>query len=206
MVRGSSVRSGGGLVLLAIVIALAAAAPAWGGESAKAAAKRHYEKGLKLYTQSEFAGARDEFQAARELVDAPQFLFNLAQCARNLGDHDEAIALYEKFLERMPAAPNRAKVDEYLASERALIAPRPVPAKPKVEEPPKIVAPLPPPPPPPATPPPPSAPKPAWQRAWLWIVVGGAVVAAAGISVGLALGLSGTSGTELGVHDLGLRF
>lgn len=162
-------------------------------------AMKHYEKGLKLYTASDFTGARDEFHAARELVDAPQFLFNLAQCARNLGEHEDAVKLYEEFLLRMPEAPNRAKVEEYIAAERALL---PVEAPPP--PPPKVEAPPPPPPPAPPPPAPPPPPTPIWKKPWFPYAAGGAAaVVVVVITVGLVVGLSGTSGTQLGVRDLG---
>lgn len=186
--------------IVPLLIALLVA-PASAGETdarTNRAAMKHYDRGLKLYMSSDFSGARDEFQAARDLVDAPQFLFNLAQCARNLGEHEDAVKLYEEFLLRMPEAPNRAKVEEYVAAERALLPVEP-PPPPKVEAPP---------PPPKVEPPPPPPPAPPttrlWQRKWFWYAAGGAAaVVLIVLTVGLSVGLSGTSGTELGLRDLG---
>ncbi len=127
-----------GRIALAIAVMLAALAPAVraGEGSARREAMRHYEGGNKLYADSDFLGAREEFLAARALVDAPELLFNLAQCARNLGDHDEALDLYRQFLERKPDAPNRARVEEFIAAEEALLAAAdrsPAPAMPPTE-------------------------------------------------------------------------
>jgi tetratricopeptide (TPR) repeat protein len=192
---------GRGLVAAFIACLAIGAGTARAGEvtaQARREARRHYEKGLTLYTASDFTAAREEFRSARALIDAPELIFNLAQCARNLGDHEEALALYQEFLARVPGAPNRARVEEYVAAERALLKPVAPPVeKPVVQEPPKVVtgpAPAPPAPPPQ---------RPVWKRPWFWIVVGGAALAAAGLAVGLALGLSSPVGTELGVRDLG---
>lgn len=185
-------RAGLLLLALALVAGRAAADEASSARNvaaAKRAAREHYDKGLALYHVADYPGAEAEFRAALALADAPELLFNLAQCARNLGDHARALELYHAFLERKPDAENRAKVEEYLAEERRLAAP-------PLEHHEVVAQPAPPP------PPPAPAPKPRSRRAlWIGVGVGAAALVVAGAAVALGL-LLAPSGTDLGVHDL----
>ncbi len=163
-----------------------------GAEEARAVAKSRYEQGLKLYNLTDYRGAREAFKAAYLAVPEPAFLFNLGQCARMLGETEEALRLYRNYLRAAGEVAQRAEVEQLIADQETLLRRR------AEERPPVGIAP------PPATSPPlvvsarpPSAP----SRRWIWIVVGAAVVASAlaiGLGVGLANDVPAPPSTTLG--------
>ena len=108
-------------LVLAVVFALAPR-PAFADDPAMRAAKRHYDRGEKLFALGKFDEALDEYQKAFDAKPLPGFLFNIGQCYRNLGETDSAIFTYKKFLKLDPDAPNREKVEatiEKLEEEKA---------------------------------------------------------------------------------------
>ena len=78
-------------------------------------AKRHFERGEKLFALGKFDQALDEYQEAFDAKPIPDFLFNIGQCYRNLGDYQQAIFSYKKFLKLDPETPNREHVQELIA-------------------------------------------------------------------------------------------
>jgi tetratricopeptide (TPR) repeat protein len=79
------------------------------------AAKRHYDRGQKLFALQKFDEALDQFQQAFDAKPIPDFLFNIGQCHRNLGDYDAAIFSFKRFLKLDPEATNREQVEELIA-------------------------------------------------------------------------------------------
>ena len=77
-------------------------------------ARRHFEQGEKLFALGKFDEALDEYQKAFDAKAIPDFLFNIGQCYRNLGDYDQAIFSYKKYLKLEPDAPNKAAVDKLI--------------------------------------------------------------------------------------------
>jgi len=75
------------------------------------AAKRHYDRGQKLFALQKFEDALDQFQKAFDAKPIPAFLFNIGQCHRNLGDYDAAIFSFKRFLKLDPEAENREQVE-----------------------------------------------------------------------------------------------
>jgi tetratricopeptide (TPR) repeat protein len=73
-------------------------------------AKKHYERALKKYNLQDFSTALEEFKAAYEEKPDPAFLFNIAQCQRQLGQYDAAAKSYRAFLNQSPDAANRPEV------------------------------------------------------------------------------------------------
>ncbi|MDB4981077.1 MAG: Tetratricopeptide repeat domain protein [Myxococcales bacterium] len=63
-----------------------------------AKAKAHYERGLALYQVGEYRQALDEFKAAHLEKPDPAFLYNMGQCLRQLGDSDNALVFYKRYL------------------------------------------------------------------------------------------------------------
>src|SRR5262249_3013755 len=108
-------RGGGGMrTMRAIVIGMAAmlSAATWAGPAAAADdAATHYKKGRSLYNVSEYRAALDEFKQAYVLHEDPAFLYNIAQCHRQLGNHREAITFYKRFLNESPKASNRKEIE-----------------------------------------------------------------------------------------------
>lgn len=132
-------------VILAVAVAVASlhAAPAHANKRSQAMAQ--FEQGEKLYTKGKYEMALKAFQRAYKLEAVPLLFVNIAQCHRQLGNHEAAIASLERYLEAEPEADNRAEIEELLASERALLNPTPEPAPepPPEPEPTPVVEPTP---------------------------------------------------------------
>jgi len=84
------------------------------GESPTRIAKRHYDRGQKLFALQKFDKALEQFQKAFDAKPIPEFLFNIGQCHRNLGDYEAAIFSFKRYLKLDPDAPNREKVEELI--------------------------------------------------------------------------------------------
>lgn len=161
-----------------------------------------FADGQKAYDVGEFERALTLYSEAYKLKPLPGFLFNIAQCHRQLGNFERASFFFGRFIDNSkPAAPNvelarelmadmerrqaeKAGAEKKAADEKARAE---ADAKAKSDAP--IAPPLTPvevvslPPPPPAV-----EPEPVTKKAWFWVVIGGAVVAAAGgITAGVLL-------------------
>jgi tetratricopeptide (TPR) repeat protein len=68
------------------------------------AARALFAKGQVAFKERNFKVALDHFQEAYEIMKLPQLLFNIAQCKAHLGDHDDAIVLYDQYLWEMGGA------------------------------------------------------------------------------------------------------
>jgi tetratricopeptide (TPR) repeat protein len=101
------------LVMLVLAV-LACVRVAHADDAAMKAAKRHFDRGEKLFALGKFDEALDQYQQAFDAKPIPAFLFNIAQCHRNLGDYDAAIFSFKKYLQLEPEAPNREKVEELI--------------------------------------------------------------------------------------------
>jgi tetratricopeptide (TPR) repeat protein len=79
-------------------------------------AKARYMSAQSHYNLNEFAEALQDFKEAYRIYPDPAFLFNIAQCERQLGDFDEAIKFYRSYLRNKPDATNakevQRKIDE----------------------------------------------------------------------------------------------
>jgi tetratricopeptide (TPR) repeat protein len=104
------------LLLLVMLSLVAAVAPrtAHADDPATRAARRHFERGEKLFALGRFDDALDQYQAAFDAKPIPGFLFNIGQCHRNLGDYDQAIFSFKKYLKLDPDAPNRDAVEKLI--------------------------------------------------------------------------------------------
>lgn len=89
-----------------------------------AAAKAHYSKATRLYEVGEYHQALDEFKAAHLAKPDPSFLYNIAQCHRQLGDFEQAVTMYKRFLTASPNAANRTEVEKRVADLEADLAAR----------------------------------------------------------------------------------
>jgi tetratricopeptide (TPR) repeat protein len=175
------------VLLIAFVVATPHAARA--DDAAMRSAKKHYDRGEKLFALGKFDEALDEYQKAFDAKPLPGFLFNIGQCYRNLGETDSAIFTYKKFLKLDPDAPNREKVQatiDKLEEEKA----RGESERLKLVEPKRE-----PPPPPPERPTETSAP--FYKQWWFWT---GVAVVGVGGSIGIyeATKSSSQQGTDLG--------
>lgn len=171
--------------ILALLALLFAVTPrvAHADDPATRAAKRHFDRGEKLFALGKFDDALDEYQKAFDAKPIPDFLFNIGQCYRNLGDYQQAIFSFKKYLKLEPDAPDKEKVEKLIddleeKQERGegqrLVG--------KKESPPP--------------PPPPAASTPIYKKWWFWT---GIAVVGAGTGVGVYEATKGGApGTSLG--------
>lgn len=87
---------------------------AYAEDPGERAARRHYERGQKLFNLQKFEEALDQFQKAFDAKPFPGFLYNIGQCHRNLGDYDAAIFSFKRYLKLEPEADNREQVEELI--------------------------------------------------------------------------------------------
>ncbi|HSZ84150.1 MAG TPA: tetratricopeptide repeat protein [Polyangia bacterium] len=198
-------------VLAAVMIVVSVAAPAAraaGGIDDEKAARRLFEHAELEFNVGKFPEALADYQSAYEAKPLPGFLFNIAQCYRNMGNFERARFFFRRYLALEPRAPNRHRVDELIAemsrqleAKQAEAAAAPATSPPPVDTRPADASdtmPLTPPPAPvpalveaagPAavlvtSPAPAAAPahRPVWRRWWFWtgvaVVVAGGVVGA----------------------------
>jgi tetratricopeptide (TPR) repeat protein len=177
-------------LLLALAIAAIAARVAWADDPALRDAKRHFERGEKLYALTRFSEAIDEYQQAFDARPLPDFLFNIGQCYRNLGDYDSAIFSYRKYLKLAQDPPNRAQVEQLIRDLEA--------NKARADTQRLGLKPRPPGPPPPVPDRPPERPpeRPIYARWWFWSGI--AVIGVAGGITAYELASTGPPSTSLG--------
>ena len=179
----------------------------------KPAARAAFQNALRHYNLSEFSEALASFKEAYRNYPDPSFLFNIAQCHRQLGQKQDAVRSYRAYLREAPTVANRTEVEQLIASleqsireERATMSRPPTGAmSPGSPGPPAEATPTEPttaPAPATTTPteaapaaavevhaaPPPKQDKPIYKKWWLWTAVGAVVVV--GVGVGLGVGLS----------------
>jgi len=85
-----------------------------GGDDEKQA-RALYERAEKSFDVGKFSEALTDYQAAYEAKPLPGFLFNIAQCYRNMGNFERARFFFRRYLTLDPKAPNRRRVDELIA-------------------------------------------------------------------------------------------
>ena len=81
-------------------------------------AKALFAEGNQHYNLGEFAPALDRYKLAYRVKPLAAFQFNIAQCHRKLGQHKEAVAMYQAYLVDVPDAQNKAIVDSLIAEEK----------------------------------------------------------------------------------------
>lgn len=104
-------------LFLLLVVCFAVAAPARSAHAddpATRAARRHFERGEKLFALGKFDEALEEYQTAFDAKPLPGFLYNIGQCYRNLGDYDQAIFSFKKYLKLEPDASNKEAVERLI--------------------------------------------------------------------------------------------
>jgi tetratricopeptide (TPR) repeat protein len=192
-------------IVLAILTVFALAATAFADPTSDQLAKDHYARAKELVAKKQYAAAYDEFSVGYDLSDRPQFLFNMAECKRLLGDAPHARQLYQSYLQATPQGDLADLARTRLAELGPPPAPVVAPAPPPPPAPPPTVAPAPKAvdlqlhaePPPPAMPPlvdHPASP-PLWHRTSFWMGVGAAVVVGTAVIYAATRGPSCTSPT-----------
>jgi hypothetical protein len=92
----------------------AANARAQGHDNASAMAKAHYKEGRAHYQLGEYNAAIKEFKEAYHLKPDASFLFNVAQCHRQMHEYEDALRLYRNYLRDAPDATNREDVEKFI--------------------------------------------------------------------------------------------
>lgn len=187
MIKGDAVRT----LILSVVLLVGGSA--LGETYDKDAARAAFERGTRHYNLAEYPKALDEFREAYRNYPEPSFLYNIAQCYRQVGDKPNAIRFYRTYLRETPNASNRDEVNRLISALERAVADEQMT---KSNQPPPTAAPqsstvtatqpartdL------TATAPAREERKPLVKRGWFWAaVIGGA--AAAGLAVGLGVGL-----------------
>jgi tetratricopeptide (TPR) repeat protein len=170
----------------------------------KKAARDAYRAGTQHYDLGEYKEALSAFKDAYRNFEDPVFLFNIAQCQRQLGESQNAARQYRMYLLKVPDAQNReevraliARLEKTIAEEQAnkLVAPQgtqtEVQRSPIEPAPPVAVV---------TTARPPAKP-PIYKRWWLWTIVGAVVVA--GVAVGAGVGATQSGQTPTAQTNLG---
>ncbi len=88
--------------------------PARAEDRATRLAQKHFEEAQKLFSLGRFEQALDEYQDAYDAKPLGDFLYNIAQCYRNLGDYDQAIFSFKKYLKEKPDAEDRTQVEKFI--------------------------------------------------------------------------------------------
>jgi tetratricopeptide (TPR) repeat protein len=94
--------------------------PAAGAEltdEAKAQARVKYTEGNEAYEQGDFRKALAAFNEAYQLAPLPGFLFNVAQCHRQLGAYERAAYFYRRYLSLSEKEPANAPMVKDLIAE-----------------------------------------------------------------------------------------
>ena len=97
----------------------AAAAPGTAAEEKEA--RELFRKAEMSFNMGKFADALGDYQAAYQAKPLPAFLFNIAQCYRNLQDYEKARFFYRRYLALDPHTTNRRLVEDLVAEMTKLI-------------------------------------------------------------------------------------
>lgn len=121
----------------ACLVALAMAAPAGAkkkSDPAEEQAKERFASAQKAYDLARFEEALKLYSQAYELKPLPGFLFNIAQCHRQLNDLEKARFFYKRYMDLSPTRPKNAEqVEELLKQVEATLAEAKEPKRPPVE-------------------------------------------------------------------------
>ena len=158
--------------------------------------------GENQYRLRRFDEAIAEYRKAYELKADPVFLFNIAECYRELGRDERALFFYRRFLSTAPGAANRSEAEERVAELDPGAGPSSTGATPAAAAPTLPLAPRDRPAEAtllddehPGTKPAP----PLWTRWWLWTALGAVVV----VGVAAAVVVSSSGGGGVPRTDLG---
>lgn len=171
---------------LCVLLCVRGSARADGGD-VESRARTHYAAGKALYDLGHYSDALRELLAGYSLVPKRQFLLNLGQCYRRIGDLRSAREMYVKYRNGSPADdPERLQVDALIREiDRQIVAAVPSPTTTSAPAPLIAAAPV-------QTER--AQPKPPRRRWWAIPV---AAVAAAGLAVGLYFALAPTCSGSL---------
>jgi hypothetical protein len=85
-------------------------------------ARVHFKKAERAFNLGKFAEALISYQAAFEAKPLPAFVFNIAQCHRNLDDPERALFFYRRYLALDPEGPHRKLVESLIEEQQGKLA------------------------------------------------------------------------------------
>ncbi len=85
-------------------------------------AKALFAKGNEHYNLGEFVQALEQYRRAYRAMPLPPFLFNIAQCHRKLGQHGDAVTMYQSYLAGVPDAQNKTLVESLISESQTKLA------------------------------------------------------------------------------------
>ena len=97
------------------VVSLLLCAAAHAEDRAEQQAREHFKGAQAAYNLGQFEKALEGYSAAYEAKPLPAFLFNIAQCHKQLGRWERAGFFYKRFLSLSPGVADRAKVEELIS-------------------------------------------------------------------------------------------
>jgi tetratricopeptide (TPR) repeat protein len=103
-------------LLIALLLALGGSGASAADTPARAAARKHFERGTTLYQQARYAEAAAAFEAAYQTLANGVVLYNLGQCYEKLGQLQLAISYYRDYLRQVPGAEDRQTVEALIAN------------------------------------------------------------------------------------------
>ncbi|KAK4044974.1 hypothetical protein OUZ56_032380 [Daphnia magna] len=105
----------------AAVRALASAVPAFADAPQKEAAM-HFERGVTLYGEADYAGALVEFKRAYEIAPNPLVLYNIGQANFQLRNYATALEFLERYRDEAGAgAPHAAEVEQSISALKSRV-------------------------------------------------------------------------------------
>ena len=119
LIRSLLERSGWwGVVAVALLALAPLSARAQSGEArAQAQSRAKFLEGNAAYEQAQFQTALDAYVEAYRLLPLPGFLFNIAQCYRQLGQPEQAATFYRRYLAQSKQPPSNAPLVRELIAE-----------------------------------------------------------------------------------------
>jgi tetratricopeptide (TPR) repeat protein len=118
--------------LLFVPASPSGAAPPVGGLSAgdlkRQEGRRHFQQGVALYEEGNFAGALAEFQAAYNTAPAPSILYNIGLTYRALYRYPDAISALQRYLiegaqDGQLTPQRREQLQRFIEEMKSLLAP-----------------------------------------------------------------------------------
>ena len=111
-------------LLMGVLGVTASSTPAAARASAaqKARAKKYFEAGELHYQQGEFVKALTNYKKAHKTYRHPAFIFNIAQCHRQLKQYSKALFFYQLFLAEKPNTTNKSEVKRRIREMKKQIA------------------------------------------------------------------------------------
>src|SRR3954447_17257338 len=112
------------LVLAFMVMVVAAPRPAAAANADKEA-RALFQRAEMSFNLGKFPEALNDYQAAYQAKPLSGFLFNIAQCYRNMGNYERARFFYRRYLALEPHTSNRRLVDDLIAEMTRLMEKQP---------------------------------------------------------------------------------